>query len=282
MPLAYACIGSITGGLAPSRESKPKENKVSTAINWNDVPAAIWRARGGVLRPVRELDPVRFEDLLGIERQKQQVIENTERFLAGKPANNALLWGARGTGKSSVVKALLNEYRERGLRVIQIDKDDLIDLLEIVDEIREQPFHFIVFCDELSFDEGDASYKALKSVLEGSIELPPRNVLIYATSNRRHLMPEYMQDNEDSRVRGTEIHHAEAIEEKISLSDRFGLWLSFYAINQDEYLAMVDRLFGTVSNVAGLHAEAVRFALSKGGRSGRTAQQFYRMYQGRF
>lgn len=253
-----------------------------SGIDWQKVPAAVWRARSRTLRPVRELDPVSFDDLLGIERQKQQVIDNTERFLSGQPANNALLWGARGTGKSSVVKALLNAYRERGLRVIQIDKDDLIDMLEIVDEVREQPFYFIVFCDDLSFDEGDASYKALKSVLEGSIELPPSNVLIYATSNRRHLMPEYMQDNEHSHVVGTEIHHAEAIEEKISLSDRFGLWLSFYAINQDEYLAMVERLFGEVKDAKGLRAEAIRFALSKGGRSGRTAQQFYRMYAGKF
>ncbi|MDX1452785.1 MAG: ATP-binding protein [Oleiphilaceae bacterium] len=255
---------------------------MTNQINWHEVPAAIWRARSASLRPVRELDPVSLNDLLGIERQKQLVVENTERFLAGLPANNALLWGARGTGKSSVIKALLNAYRERGLRVIQIDKDDLIDLIEIVDDIREQPFHFIVFCDDLSFDEGDSSYKALKSVLEGSIELPPKNVLIYATSNRRHLMPEYMQDNEHSQVKGTEIHHAEAIEEKISLSDRFGLWLSFYAINQDEYLRMVDQLFGEVTDSRALHAEAIRFALSKGGRSGRTAQQFYRMYSTRF
>ncbi len=255
---------------------------MTTAINWQQVPAAIWRARSQTLRPVRELDPISLNQLLGIERQKQLVIENTERFLQGQPANNALLWGARGTGKSSVIKALLNAYLDQGLRVIQIDKDDLIDLLEIVDDIREQPFHFIVFCDDLSFDEGDSSYKALKSVLEGSIESPPKNVLIYATSNRRHLMPEYMQDNEHSKVVGTEIHHAEAIEEKISLSDRFGLWLSFYAIDQKAYLAMVDQLFGNVTDQQALHAEAIRFALSKGGRSGRTAQQFYRMYSTKF
>lgn len=255
---------------------------MSTGIDWDSTRAAIWRPKKAALRAVKHLDPVSLDDLLGIERQKQLVCQNTERFLKGEPANNALLWGARGTGKSSIIKALLNAYFEAGLRVIQIDKEDLLDLTEIVDEIRELPQKFIVFCDDLSFDEGESTYKALKSVLEGSIELPPENVLIYATSNRRHLLPEYMKDNEKSKVVGTEIHHAEAIEEKISLSDRFGLWLSFYAINQDEYLAIVDKLFGEVEQPAALHAEAIRFALSKGGRSGRAAQQFYKMYSGTF
>lgn len=255
---------------------------VSGEIDWSRVPAAIWRAKSGRLRAVHRLDSIGLQDLLGVDRQKKLVCENTERFLQGLPANNALLWGARGTGKSSVIKALLNAYFDQGLRVIQIDKEDLIDLPEIVDDIRELPQKFIVFCDDLSFDEGDSTYKALKSVLEGSIELPPENVLIYATSNRRHLMPEYMEDNEQSHVVGTEIHHAEAIEEKISLSDRFGLWLSFYAITQDEYLAIVDQLFPQTKDRQPLHAEAVRFALSKGGRSGRAAQQFYRMYSQQF
>lgn len=253
-----------------------------TNLDWNSVPAAIWRAKRAQLRAVLKLDPVTMDDLLGVERQKKLVCQNTERFLEGKPSNNTLLWGARGTGKSSIVKALLNTYFDQGLRVIQIDKEDLVDLPEIVDDIRDLPQKFIVFCDDLSFDEGDGTYKALKSVLEGSIETPPDNVLIYATSNRRHLMPEYMKDNERSHVVGTEIHHAEAIEEKISLSDRFGLWLSFYAINQDEYFAIVDALFGKVKDQQALHAEAVRFAISKGGRSGRAAQQFYRMYSGEF
>ena len=156
------------------------------------------------------------------------------------------------------------------------------DLPEIVDELINEPFRFVVFCDDLSFDEGDGTYKALKSILEGSIELPPENVLIYATSNRRHLMPEYMGDNQQSHVVDTEIHHAEAIEEKISLSDRFGLWLSFYAINQDQYLEIVDQLFGSVGNQAAMHTEAIRFATSKGGRSGRVAHQFYKAYSGKF
>ncbi len=255
---------------------------MADTIDWNAVPAAIWRAKSARLRAVNRLDQITLNDLLGIERQKQLVCDNTEQFIKGLPANNVLLWGARGTGKSSVIKALLNAYFDQGLRVIQIDKEDLLDLPEIVDAIRELPQKFLVFCDDLSFDEGDGTYKALKSVLEGSIELPPENVLIYATSNRRHLMPEYMEDNEQSQVVGTEIHHAEAIEEKISLSDRFGLWLSFYAITQDEYLAIVDRLFPHASDREALHAEAVRFALSKGGRSGRAAQQFYRMYAQKF
>ena len=168
------------------------------------------------------------------------------------------------------------------MRVVQIDKEDLRDLPEIVDELINEPYRFIVFCDDLSFDEGDGTYKALKSILEGSIELPPENVLIYATSNRRHLMPEYVGDNQQSHVVDTEIHHAEAIEEKISLSDRFGLWLSFYAINQEQYLEIVDQLFGSVSNQSAMHTEAIRFATSKGGRSGRAAQQFYKAYSGKF
>lgn len=245
-------------------------------VDWNDCKAAIWRGRSQTLRAVRRTDDIRLTQLLGIERQKRLVVENTERFLKGLPANNALLWGARGTGKSSVVKALLNEYVDQGLRVIQIDKEDLIDLTEIVDDIRDLPFKFLIFCDDLSFDDNDQSYKALKSILEGSIELPPENILIYATSNRRHLLPEYMHDNELSKVAGTEIHHAEAIEEKISMSDRFGLWLSFYPIDQDQYLDIVDQLFPEVDDRSSLHASAIRFATSKGGRSGRAAQQFFR------
>lgn len=255
---------------------------MSQAVDWSSTHAAIWRSRQQYLRPVSRLDSIGLESLLGIDRQKRLLVENTERFLGGKLANNALLWGARGTGKSSVVKALLNAYAEQGMRVVQIDKEDLRDLPEIVDELINEPFRFVVFCDDLSFDEGDGTYKALKSILEGSIELPPENVLIYATSNRRHLMPEYMGDNQQSHVIDTEIHHAEAIEEKISLSDRFGLWLSFYAINQDQYLEIVDQLFGSVGNQAAMHTEAIRFATSKGGRSGRAAQQFYKAYSGKF
>src|SRR3990167_7796058 len=243
-------------------------------IDWISTHAAVWRSNKGYLKPVKHLDPVTLDHLLGIERQKALVVANTERFLRGEPANNMLLWGARGTGKSSLIKALLNHYAKDGLRVIQIDKEDLVQLLDIVDDVRDRDERFIVFCDDLSFEEGERGYKALKSVLEGSIELPPENVRIYATSNRRHLLPESIRDNVASKVRDTEILYADAIEEKISLSDRFGLWLSFYPIDQEQYLAMVDALFGGVTDRTVLHLEAIRFATSKGGRSGRAAQQF--------
>jgi len=251
-------------------------------IDWNRTHAALWRAHRQALRAVRHLDPIRLEQLIGVERQKQALVQNSERFLAGLPANNALLWGARGTGKSSLVKALLNAYAARGLRLIEVDKDDLRYLPEIVDDIRELPQRFIVFCDDLSFEAGERDYKALKSVLEGSIELPPDNVLVYATSNRRHLMPESMQDNLASGLVEGELHYADAIEEKISLSDRFGLWLSFYPATQEEYLAMVDSYFtGYRGDRAALHRAALQFAQSKGGaRSGRTARQFFNAHTG--
>ncbi len=253
-------------------------------VFWEKIPAAIWRNRHQSLRPVSNIDPVRFPQLLGVDRQVNAIKKNTEHFLAQQPANNALLWGSRGTGKSSIIKALLNEYRDQGLRVIEVDKKDLINLPEIVDLIRNEPYRFIIYCDDLSFDEGESTYKALKSALEGSIELPPDNVLIYATSNRRHLIPEYMEDNEQSHVVKTEIHHGEAVEEKISLSDRFGLWLSFYPINQEQYLNMVDALFPETETTKreALHKEAIRFALAKGGRSGRAAKQFYNAFHHEF
>lgn len=183
-------------------------------INWDETPAAIWRKRKGRLRAVVDIDPISRQSLVGIDRQIEQISGNTERFLADLPANNALLWGARGTGKSALIKALLNQYKTQGLRLIQVDKDDLIDLPEIVDEIREQPFHYIVFCDDLSFEAGENSYKPLKSILEGSIEQPPQNILLYATSNRRHLVPEQLQDNLDTQVGESEIHYSDAVEEK--------------------------------------------------------------------
>jgi len=245
-------------------------------INWTDTPAAVWRARKETLRPIKHPDPIQLSHLLGVDRQKTQLVHNTERFLAGKPANNALLWGSRGTGKSSLIKALLNEYANQGLRMLEIDKEDLADLPDIVDDIRDLPFRFVIFCDDLSFEQGETGYKPLKSVLEGSLELPPENVLIYASSNRRHLLPETMQDNEGAKVVNTEIHYGDAIEEKISLSDRFGLWLSFYPISQPEYLAIIDFYFDNYDGSREeLHREAIRFAHGKGLRSGRTAKQFY-------
>lgn len=252
-------------------------------IDWDSTYAALWRHHLQALRPVRRLDPIRLHQLVGIERQKAELVRNTERFLAGLPANHALLWGARGTGKSSLLKALLNEYAARGLRLVEVDRADLLYLPEIVDAIGEQPQRFVIFCDDLSFEAGERNYKALKTVLEGSVELPPDNVLIYATSNRRHLVPEYMEDNRASGLVEGELHYADAVEEKISLSDRFGLWLSFYPSNQDDYLALVDSYFPDYAgDRAGLHAEALRFAQSRGGaRSGRTARQFYNTYSER-
>lgn len=251
-----------------------------TMIDWSSTPAALWRRHRSGLRAIRRLDPVSWQDLTGIDRQKQALARNTERFLAGEPSNNALLWGSRGTGKSSLIKALLNRYQDQGLRMIEVDKDDLVNLPEIVDDICDLPFRFVIYCDDLSFDVGESGYKALKSVLEGSLELPPENVRVYATSNRRHLMPEFMNDNVNSEMRGGELHPAEAIEEQVSLADRFGLQLSFYPFSQDIYLQAVDALFPSVTDRHELHIEAARFATSKGVRNGRTAQQFYRQHAG--
>ena len=250
------------------------------AINWAETPAAVWRRHRQGLRAIRRLDPVGWADLTGIERQQMALARNTERFLAGEPSNNTLLWGARGTGKSSLIKALLNRYLQRGLRMIEVDKDDLVNLPEIVDDIAELPWRFVIFCDDLSFEVGESGYKALKSVLEGSLELPPENVRVYATSTRRHLMPEFMDDNLKSEMRGGELHPAEAIEEQVSLADRFGLQLSFYSFPQDVYLQAIDALFPHVGDREALHLEAIRFATSRGARNGRTAQQFYRQFAG--
>ena len=245
-------------------------------IHWGKTHAAIWRGRKASLREVEHIDPVNLDDLLGVETQKQQLISNTEKFLRGERANHALLWGARGTGKSSLIKAVFNAYREQGLRLIQFDKEDLSELPEVVDQLRELPQRFIIYCDDLSFEEGEHQYKALKTVMEGSIELPPENILLYATSNRRHLVPENMQDNLNSGVVNGELHYADAIEEKISLSDRFGLWLSFYSGNLDHYLSIVDHLFTDYAgDRAQLHAAAKLFAATRGAHTGRTAHQFY-------
>lgn len=251
---------------------------VDNPVDWSHTRAAVWRRHRQGLRAISRLDPVQWHQLQGIERQQAALATNTERFLQGLPANNVLLWGARGTGKSSLIKALLNRYGNDGLRVIEVDKDDLVDLPEIVDGLCELPYRFLIYCDDLSFEAGESAYKALKSVLEGSLELPPENVRVYATSNRRHLMPEFMADNLNSEVRNGELHPGEAIEEQVSLADRFGLQLSFYAFAQEVYLQAVDALFPEVVNRQALHQEAIRFALGRGVRNGRTAQQFYRQF----
>lgn len=245
-------------------------------IDWNTTIAAVWRAKKQYLRPIQTLDPIQLRHLVNIDEQKRKVIDNTERFIGNLPANNILLWGARGCGKSALIKATLNAYQGKGLRGIEVDKYALLDLPDIVDDIRDLDFKFIIFCDDLTFNQQDDHYRALKSVLDGSFESTPDNVLIYATSNRRHLLPENSDDNNQVQAYGPELHYGDAIEEKISLADRFGLWISFYSITLNEYLAIVDKLF---ENYCGdkeqLHREARQFAMSKGSQNGRTAVQFY-------
>lgn len=247
-------------------------------VDWNITYAAVWRQRKAYLRAVARIDPIRLDELFGVDAQKRQLVRNTERFLAGEPANNALLWGARGTGKSSLIKAMLNAYKTKGLRMIEVDKHDLVHLPEIVDDIRELPQRFIVYCDDLSFETNDNQYKSLKSVLEGSIELPPENVLVYASSNRRHLLPEQMRDNLDTRLVDGEVHYSDTVEEKTSLSDRFGLSLAFYPQSTDAYLEIIDSLFPDVQDRASLHKRALDFAHQRASKSGRTAKQFYNSF----
>jgi predicted AAA+ superfamily ATPase len=252
------------------------------SIDWQKTYAAVWRSRKAYLRPIPHIDRIAFDQLVGIDEQKAALRRNTERFLKGEGANNALLWGSRGTGKSSLIKAVFNHYRERGLRLIQVDRNDLVELPEIVDEIRELPLNFIVFCDDLTFESGEASYRALKSVLDGSIEAPPENVLIYATSNRRHLLPETMTENQEPRLVDGDLHLGDTIEEKLALSDRFGLWLSFYPVNWQGYLAIIDSYFKDYpGDREALHEAAKHFAMARGGtKSGRAALQFYKTYSG--
>jgi predicted AAA+ superfamily ATPase len=245
-----------------------------------------WRRRlgRGGLEPVRHPHRMALDDLLGIDRQRALLEANTRQFVAGAPANNALLWGSRGTGKSSLIKALLHAYAGDGLRLVEVDKHELLDLPDIVALLEERPERFLLYCDDLSFEAEDPSYKALKALLDGSVSSPPDNVLLYATSNRRHLLPEFHAENLAARVIDEEIHHGEAVEEKISLSDRFGLWVSFHPFDQAQYLAIVHhwvRHFAGPDDAPGLDAAALRWALMRGSRSGRTAQQFARDWAGR-
>lgn len=248
-------------------------------VDWHIHRAAIWRSRTQTLRAVTHIDTIELDDLKQIDVQKRHLLENTLNFVNGATVNNVLMWGARGTGKSSLVKALLNKYAEWGLRVVEVDKDDLVDLPEIVDEIRDLPYRFILFCDDLSFSEGETSYKALKSVLEGSIESPPENVVLYATSNRRHLIPEHARDNDDVAIVNGELHYGDVVEEKLSLADRFGLWVSFYPFSWDEYFALIDHYFEDVpGDKAAIREQARQFALLRATHSGRTAKQFYKQF----
>jgi predicted AAA+ superfamily ATPase len=261
------------------------------AVDWN-APAFRWRRRQflgvlhGWLEPVHRVARIAAEDLQHVEAQKAALLANTEQFVRGLPANNVLLTGARGTGKSSLVRACLARFAAQGLRLIEVDKHDLADLADIGAQVAARPERFILFCDDLSFDAGENAYKALKAALDGSVAAPPENVLIYATSNRRHLMPEYMRENLDTRYDADgEIHPGETVEEKISLSERFGLWLSFHPFRQDDYLDIVGHWLahyglGTEA-IAAARGDALQFALQRGSRSGRVAVQFARDYAGR-
>lgn len=255
--------------------------------DWGAAVAFRWRKSNGRgwLQAVRQPHPIRLSDLENIDNQKERITANTRQFVAGQTANNVLLTGSRGSGKSSLVKAVLNHFSSKGLRLIEVDKEDLIDLPDIVDLINGRPEKFIIFCDDLSFEAGETAYKALKSVLDGSIAAPPDNVLIYATSNRRHLMPEYFSENLETHRVNDEIHPGETTEEKISLSERFGLWISFYPFSQDDYLAIANhwaRQLGVTEEViAACEREALNWALSRGSRSGRVAWQFAKDLAGR-
>ncbi len=253
--------------------------------DWRAATAFRWRKRGGrgFIDPVRHPHAITFESLRDIDDQKRRLRENTEQFVAGRPANNVLLTGARGTGKSSLVKAALNEFSRKGLRLIEVDKADLVDLPDIVDQVAERPERFLIFCDDLSFEASDGGYKSLKVALDGSIAGSAANVLIYATSNRRHLMPEFMHENLEARHVEGEIHPGETTEEKISLSERFGLWLSFYPFDQEQYLDIASHWVEALGGRAdeSMRKAALLWALERGSRSGRVAWQFARDHVGR-
>ena len=259
------------------------------APDWDAAIAWRYRKRAsghGLLEPVKHVAGIRLDDLKEIEPQKEKIQRNTLQFVQGHPANNVLLTGARGTGKSSLVKACLNEYAPQGLRLIEIDKADMVDLPDIVDVVAGRAEKFMVFCDDLSFEEGEPGYKALKSILDGSVAASTPNVLIYATSNRRHLLPEYMKENLTyTHTEDGEVHPGEVVEEKISLSERFGLWVSFYPFSQEEYLHIAATWlahFGVpAAQIETARPEALVWALERGSRSGRVAYQFARDYAGR-
>lgn len=278
---AEALLGRLEAILPP----------VNATPDWNAGIAFRWRKSSckdarGYLQPVAHISPIALTDLHNIGTQKQQIEQNTRQFVEGLPANNVLLTGARGTGKSSLIKACLNQYAAQGLRLIEVDKDDLGDLSDIVDLVAGLPERFIIFCDDLSFEEGEGGYKALKVALDGSISAQSDNVLIYATSNRRHLLPERMSDNASYKTDDNgDLHPGETVEEKISLSERFGLWVTFYPFRQDDYLDIVAHWlahFGcNAQQIEEAKADALRWALQRGSRSGRVAWQFAKDHAGK-
>ncbi len=261
-------------------------------IDWSSCHAANWRRHSfsGFLEPVRVTDTTTLEELLGVEEQKDVMVNNTRQFLAGLPANNALLWGSRGTGKSSLVKALLNEFAPKGLRFIQVEKEDLIYLSEIFTAVENQPYRFILLCDDLTFEVGELSYKMLNSALDGSVYSAPENVLIYVTSNRRHLLPEYESDHLGGKYVRGELQQSEAMEEKVSLSDRFGIWVGFYAFSQERYLDAVRLCVEREARQRQvaipwskeLEQDALQWSHDKSKRCGRTAFQFSKNWVGRY
>ena len=259
-------------------------------VDWNGSLAARWHreGQGGYLQPLKVSLDLSLADLIGIDRQRELLANNTRQFVSGLPANHVLLWDARGTGKSSLIRALLAEHASAGLRLIEIERDHLADLPKVVDQLVGQPHYFVVFCDDLSFEAGEGDYRVLKSVLDGSLERAPENVLLYATSNRRHLVPERQSDNENWQMIDGELHPNEAVEDKIALSDRFGLWLSFYPFSQEHYLDVVRHWIGSLAEQAGLtwgwdealEKDAIRWATARGNRNGRCAYQFARQWVG--
>ena len=261
-----------------------------SVMDWEKSVAARWRreGQGGYLQPLEVTLDLRLDDLIGIDRQRELLSNNTRQFVSGLPANHVLLWGARGTGKSSLIRALLAEHASAGLRLIEIERDHLADLPKVVELLAGQAQYFVLFCDDLSFEAGEGDYRVLKSVLDGSLERAPENVLLYATSNRRHLVPERQSDNENWQMIDGELHPNEAVEDKIALSDRFGLWLSFYPFSQEHYLNVVRHWIDSLALQAGLdwewsealEKEAIRWATARDNRNGRCAYQFARQWVG--
>ncbi len=260
-----------------------------SAPDWSQAVAWRYRKRSsghGVLEPVRHVAALSLDELKEIDDQKEKMQRNIEQFVQGRPANNVLLTGARGTGKSSLIKASLNQFAPQGLRLIEVDKDDLTDLPDIIEVVANRPEKFMVYCDDLSFEDGEPGYKALKSILDGSVAAATPNVLVCATSNRRHLLPEYMSENLTYKhTPDGEVHPGEGVEEKISLSERFGLWISFYPFSQDEYLTIANQWLGALgaspAQIEEARPAALLWALERGSRSGRVAYQFARDFMGR-